>query len=84
MARRVVAGNSFLDRSKVCEGLPYWPSIEQSGQHDGARTAGESDGDNPLQTLRPRTVTLNTVESEPTQGGRGGGSRPSAARVLLE
>jgi len=75
MARRVVAGNSFLDRSKVCEGLPYWPSIEQSG---------ESDGDNPLQTLRPRTVTLNTVESEPTQGGRGGGSRPSAARVLLE
>lgn len=73
-ARRCLAGDSYLDRSKVQEAVPYGMTIEPPASPEGAAGAGEHEADTPHRT-RPSSGTPATlVEPEQGPGGDGGGT----------
>src|SRR4029450_8286218 len=67
-----LAADTYLDRSKVREAVPYGTSLARRGSHEGT-TAAESEGDRSHQT-GPSGVTSTTIGRESTEGGRGGGT----------
>ena len=68
-----LAGESYLDRSKVREAVPYGTTIEPPPSPQGTKPAAEPD-DGTRHTAPASSVTSSTIDPESTQGGRGGGA----------
>jgi hypothetical protein len=60
-----LAGESFLDRSKVREAVPYGTDVEPAAPHGQTQPTGERHGTGPPDT------TSTTLRPGSTQGGRG-------------
>ena len=70
-----IAGDSYLDRSKVREATPYGTTIEPPTTHEPTKATGEPDGGRPSRTSPPpRGKTSTTVQPGSTQGGERGGA----------
>jgi hypothetical protein len=66
-----LAGDSYLDRSKVREAVPYGTDIEPAAPHGRTQPTGERHGTGPPDT------TSTTLQPGSMQGGRGGpGAEP--------
>jgi len=63
-----LAGDTYLDRSKVREAVPYGTTIEPPPSTQGTKPADDA--------RQPSGVTSSTIDPEAGQGGRGGGRNP--------
>jgi hypothetical protein len=68
-----LAGDSYLDRSKVREATPYGTTVEPPTSHEPTKATGEPDGGRPSRTTPPKSETSTTVQPGSTQGGERGG-----------
>ena len=73
-ARPCLAGESYLDRSKVREATPYGTTVESPTAHEPTKATGEPDGGGPSRTEPPPSGgTSSTIQPGATQAGERGG-----------
>ena len=72
-AANCLAGDGYLDRSKVQEAIPYGTTIEPPPSHDAGAVGKDDDAP---RTAPPSGSTSTTVDAEPAERRRGGDGSP--------